>query len=48
MSNAKALHDDAIIFDGLVIAKWNRELFEDMKLGGLTARKLHRISVGRV
>lgn len=37
MSNAKALHDDAIIFDGLVIAKWNRELFEDMKLGGLTA-----------
>ncbi len=31
------LHQDAIIIDGLIIAKWNRELFEDMRKGGLTA-----------
>ncbi|MCE8035323.1 membrane dipeptidase [Billgrantia tianxiuensis] len=31
------LHDDAIVIDGLIIAKWNRELFEDMRRGGLTA-----------
>ncbi|WP_136249225.1 dipeptidase [Halomonas borealis] len=31
------LHQDAIVIDGLVIAKWNRELFEDMRRGGLTA-----------
>ncbi|MDR9438727.1 MAG: dipeptidase [Halomonas sp.] len=31
------LHDDAIVLDGLIIAKWNRELFEDMRRGGLTA-----------
>ncbi|GGF64203.1 dipeptidase [Alteromonas lipolytica] len=37
MLDAKALHDNAIIFDGLVIAKWNRDLFLDMKKGGLTA-----------
>ena len=35
--NAKELHDDAIVIDGLVIAKWDRELFEDMRKGGLTA-----------
>ncbi|WP_280569514.1 dipeptidase [Chromohalobacter sp. 296-RDG] len=34
---AQALHDDAIVIDGLVIAKWNRELLEDMRRGGLTA-----------
>ncbi|WP_275287846.1 dipeptidase [Halomonas elongata] len=31
------LHQDAIVIDGLIIAKWNRELFEDMRKGGLTA-----------
>ena len=31
------LHQDAIVIDGLIIAKWNRELFEDMHRGGLTA-----------
>ena len=31
------LHDDAIVIDGLIIAKWNRELLEDMRRGGLTA-----------
>ena len=31
------IHQDAIVIDGLIIAKWNRELFEDMRKGGLTA-----------
>ena len=31
------LHKDAIIIDGLVISKWSRALFEDMRAGGLTA-----------
>ncbi|MGO1297150.1 MAG: dipeptidase [Vibrio sp.] len=35
--NATDLHDDAIVIDGLVIAKWQRELFEDMRKGGITA-----------
>ncbi|MEJ2417698.1 MAG: dipeptidase [Exilibacterium sp.] len=34
---ATELHQDAIVIDGLIIAKWNRELFEDMRRGGLTA-----------
>lgn len=33
----RQLHDDAIVIDGLIIAKWNRELLEDMHRGGLTA-----------
>lgn len=33
----RELHDESIIIDGLIIAKWNRELLEDMRLGGLTA-----------
>ncbi len=32
-----SLHDDAVIFDGLVVSNWSRELFEDMRRGGLTA-----------
>jgi len=35
--NATDLHDDAIVIDGLVIAKWERALFQDMREGGLTA-----------
>ncbi|MDE1464098.1 dipeptidase [Spartinivicinus poritis] len=31
------LHDTSIVIDGLIIAKWGRELFEDMRRGGLTA-----------
>ena len=31
------LHDDLIVFDGLIIANWGREVFEDMRRGGLTA-----------
>ncbi|NMF87299.1 dipeptidase [Aromatoleum petrolei] len=35
--NAKEVHDSAVVIDGLIIAKWNRHLFEDMRRGGLTA-----------
>jgi membrane dipeptidase len=31
------LHQDAIVIDGLIIANWGREVFEDMRRGGLTA-----------
>lgn len=34
--NAADLHQESIIIDGLIIAKWNRELFEDMRKGGIT------------
>lgn len=35
--NATDLHNDSIVIDGLVIAKWDRALFEDMRKGGITA-----------
>ena len=35
--NSREVHDSAVIIDGLIIAKWNRALFEDMRRGGLTA-----------
>ncbi|MGY0615527.1 dipeptidase [Vibrio sp. FJH11] len=35
--NATDLHEDSIVIDGLVIAKWDRALFEDMRKGGITA-----------
>ncbi|MEH6576302.1 MAG: dipeptidase [Amphritea sp.] len=35
--NPAELHKDSIVIDGLICAKWNRELFEDMAKGGLTA-----------
>src|SRR5688572_20343142 len=31
------LHKDAIVIDGLIISKWERAVFEDMRKGGLTA-----------
>ena len=31
------LHDQLVVFDGLIIAKWDREVFEDMRRGGITA-----------
>ncbi|WP_221793989.1 dipeptidase [Oceanobacter mangrovi] len=37
MTEAQQVHADSIVIDGLIIAKWNRELFEDMRKGGLTA-----------
>jgi len=35
--NPAELHNDAIVIDGLICAKWERALFEDMAKGGLTA-----------
>ncbi|HET6521506.1 MAG TPA: dipeptidase [Geminicoccaceae bacterium] len=31
------LHADMVVVDGLIISKWSRSVFEDMRLGGLTA-----------
>lgn len=31
------LHKSAIVIDGLVVSRWSREVFEDMRRGGLTA-----------
>ena len=31
------LHDDLILFDGLIVSDWGRPVFEDMCRGGLTA-----------
>lgn len=31
------LHDQLIVFDGLIVAKWSRDIFEDMRKGGITA-----------
>lgn len=31
------LHDDMIVIDGLIISKWSRAVFEDMRRGGLSA-----------
>jgi membrane dipeptidase len=35
--SANILHDDLIVLDGLVVSNWSREVFEDMRRGGLTA-----------
>lgn len=32
-----SLHERCIVMDGLIVSKWDRSIFEDMKLGGLTA-----------
>src|SRR3546814_2237694 len=32
-----SVHDDSIVIDGLIIAKWDRSIFEDMRKGGLAA-----------
>jgi membrane dipeptidase len=31
------LHDDLIVIDGLIISRWSRSVFKDMRKGGLTA-----------
>src|SRR5215471_17964621 len=31
------LHQDLVLFDGLIVSKWSRAVFEDMRRGGLTA-----------
>lgn len=35
--NAAELHQDAVVFDGLIISNWSREVFEDMHRAGVTA-----------
>lgn len=35
--NAAELYKNAVVIDGLIIANWSREVFEDMRRGGLTA-----------
>ncbi len=32
-----SLHDNAVVIDGLIIANFTREVFADMRKGGLTA-----------
>ncbi len=32
-----SLHDNALVIDGLIISKWERSVFEDMRRGGLSA-----------
>ena len=34
---SKRLHDDAIIIDGLIIAKWGPDIFRALRTGGVTA-----------
>lgn len=36
-TDAKKLHDGAIIVDGLQTCQWSRSIFEEMRAGGLTA-----------
>jgi membrane dipeptidase len=31
------LHEESVVIDGLIISKWDRSVFEDMKKGGLSA-----------
>ena len=31
-----SLHDELIVFDGLIIANWDQGIFQDMRAGGLT------------
>jgi membrane dipeptidase len=33
----RTLHQDALIIDGLIISKWDRSVFEDMRKGGISA-----------
>jgi membrane dipeptidase len=37
VSDSAELHKDSIIFDGLIVSNWSREVFEDMVRGGITA-----------
>jgi membrane dipeptidase len=35
--NVSALHKSLVVVDGLVISNWSREVFEDMRAGGISA-----------
>ncbi|MCP3990198.1 MAG: membrane dipeptidase [Actinomycetia bacterium] len=37
MNPASELHQSAVVVDGLIVANWGRDVFEDMRRGGLTA-----------
>ncbi|MFP6748190.1 MAG: dipeptidase [Alphaproteobacteria bacterium] len=32
----QSIHDDAIVFDGLIVSNWSEAVFRDMRRGGLT------------
>ena len=32
-----SLHTQSLVIDGLIISKWDRGVFEDMRKGGLSA-----------
>lgn len=32
-----SVHEEAIVIDGLIVSKWSREIFQDMRRGGLSA-----------
>lgn len=32
-----ALHDNLVVFDGLIVSNWSEDVFRDMRRGGLTA-----------
>jgi membrane dipeptidase len=36
-NHMSTLHRDSIVIDGLIISKWDRSVFEDMRKGGLSA-----------
>ena len=42
------LHDSLTVIDGLVVSKWSRAVFADMRKGGLTGRELHMLDLGGV
>jgi len=37
MTDARAFHDGLVVVDGLEYSNWDRELFEELKAGGVTA-----------
>ena len=37
MRGRSALHERAVVIDGLVVSRWSREVFEGMRAGGITA-----------
>jgi membrane dipeptidase len=34
---ASQLHDDMVVIDGLIVSKWDRDVFQAMRAGGITA-----------
>jgi hypothetical protein len=44
--NVIKFHEDAVVFNGLIVSNWSRELFEDMCRGGPNGHQLHMLCVG--